>query len=113
VTHTEISDMIKGIGLAYAYDHFEKEEAVDPPFICFLYPGRSDFHADGISYKKITELRIELYTDNKDFDLEEAVETALENADIGYSKLGPTYISSERMYVTTYEMSVMLDSSDG
>ena len=105
--------MIAGIGLPNAYDHFEKEEAVDPPFICFLYPGRSDFYADGTNYVKITELRIELYTDNKDFDLEEAVEAALENADIGYSKLGPTYISSERMYVTTYEMSVMLDSSDG
>ncbi len=113
MTYEQISNMIAGIGLPYAYDHFEEGEAVDPPFICFMYPGRDDFHADGVNYAKITELRIELYTDNKDFDLEEAVEAALESADIGYSKLGPTYISSERMYVTTYEMSVMLDSSDG
>lgn len=112
MTYEQISDMIAGVGLPYAYDHFEEGEAPDPPYICFMYPGRDDFHADGINYAKIAELRIELYTDNKDFDLEDAVESAMENADIGYSKLGPTYINTERMYVTTYETSVMLDSSE-
>lgn len=112
MTHEEIATMIAGIGLPNAYDHFEKEEAVDPPFICFLYPGRSDFYADGTNYMKITDLRIELYTDNEDFEYEEAVESALESAEIVYSKLGPSYINTERMYVTTYEMSVRLDPSE-
>ena len=40
------------------------------------------------------------------------MESALESAEIAYSKLGPSYINAEQMYVTTYEMSVRLDPSE-
>lgn len=111
MTHEEIATMIAGIGLPYAYHHFEPGEAVDPPFICFLYPARNDFVADGKNYVKITELDVELYTDEPDFTLEASVEDALDAADLVYTIEGPTYIDSERMYMTTFSTSVILDDS--
>lgn len=109
MTHNEIATMIAGIGLPYAYHEFTPQEAVPPPFICFLYPSRDDFLADGKNYAKIQQLTIELYTDDPDFALEARVEDALSDADLVYAVQGPTYIDSEKMYMTTYDTSVLLD----
>ena len=109
MTRAEIATMIAGVGLPFAYDHFKKEEApAGPPFICFLYPENGDFIADDINYQRITGLTVELYTDDPDFTKEAAVEAALNGAGLVYAKSGPEYIQSERMYMTTYETSVVL-----
>lgn len=112
MTREDIATMLSSIGLPFAYDHFEPGEAVDPPFIVFTYPGRADFLADGSHYVKIANLNIELYTDEPDFALEQAVETALDNAGLVYDQTGPTYISEERMYETLYETSTILEDSN-
>ena len=109
MTHDDIASMLAGIGLPTAYDQFRKEEAPGaPPFICFLYPDSADFIADDTNYQRITVLSVELYTDAPDFDLEAAVEAALNGAGLVYSRSGPVYIESERMYQTTYDTSVVL-----
>lgn len=108
MTYKEIAELIDGIGYPYAYYQFEKETAKEPPFICFYYPGRDDFLADDTNYAQITELIIELYTDNKDFAAEAAVESALEAAEIVYEK-DETYIDSERMYMITYTTEVLIN----
>lgn len=108
MTYKEIAQLIDGIGYPYAYYQFEKETAKEPPFICFFYPGRDDFLADDTNYAQITELVIELYTDNKDFAAEAAVESALEAAEIVYEK-DETYIESERMYMITYTTEVLIN----
>lgn len=104
--------MIAGIGLPYAYDHFDNEPGKHPqgpPFICFLYPNRDDLMADNANYVPITALTVELYTDEVDFALEERTEAALSAAGLTYGKSGPTYIDSEKMYMTTYNTEVLLD----
>lgn len=112
MTHEKIATMIAGIGLPYAYHHFEPAEAVDPPFICFLYPGRVDFLADGTNYQKIVNLRIELYVDEPDFEKETAIENALAAAGMVYEAEGPVYIESEKMYMTIYSTSILLEASE-
>ena len=106
MTRAEIATMIAGVGLPYAYDHFD--EVTLPPRICFLYSGSDDFLADNANYQGITDLTIELYTDEPDFTHEAAIEAALANAGLVYSRTGPEYIREERMYMTTYETSVLL-----
>lgn len=108
MTYKEIATLVDGIGYPYAYYQFEKETAKEPPFICFYYPGRDDMLADDTNYAQITELVIELYTDNKDFAAEAAVESALEAAEIVYEK-DETYIDSERMYMITYTTEVLIN----
>ena len=108
MTYKEIAQLIDGIGYPYAYYQFEKATAKDPPFICFYFPGRDDFLADNTNYAQITELTIELYTDDKDFAAEAAVESALEAAEIVYEK-DETRIGSERMYMITYTTEVLIN----
>lgn len=115
MTRTEIAEMIAGIGLPYALDHFTKgdgqQQPQGPPFICFFYPESDDFIADNINYARVTALTIELYTDNVDFDLEDAVESALISAGQPFTKI-QTYIDSEKMYQTSYNTEVLLHAPD-
>lgn len=101
----EIERMLDKTKIPYRYHHFESEEAIAPPFICWLIPGTNNFSADGTVYFKVKELDIELYTDGKDFLLEEKIETVLNEAGLFWKKT-ETYIESENMYEVLYEMEV-------
>lgn len=101
----DVEMMLEKIGIEYRYHHFETEEAVAPPFICWLTPKSSNFSADGKAYLKINELDIELYTDQKDMELEEKIEYVLEEHGIYWEKT-EIYIESESMYEVLYEMEV-------
>lgn len=107
MTLKELSLMIKGIGLPYAYYQFPEGTEQEPPFICFLLNRSNDFVADGKNYQSISELRIELYSDNKDFDLEKSVETVLNNNGFVYER-EETYLDSERMNMVVYSTNIVL-----
>ncbi len=100
MSHEEVLKMIEETGLPSAYDHFVEGEAPEPPFLVFLYP-----RADGIAYFKINQLDIELYTDLKQPELEEAIEAVLLKHGIFYGK-SEVWIESEKLYEVLYEMEV-------
>ena len=64
--------------------------------------------ADNTNYAKVRRLIIELYTDNKDFDMEDATEAVLNSHGLFYSK-NEVYIDTERMYEVIYESEVILN----
>lgn len=102
--------MIAGIGLPYAYDHFGEDDGAHPqgpPFVCFMYPTSDNFGADNMSYARVTQLVIELYTDAPDFDMEDTVADILDANELPYTR-DQTYIEGERMYQTTYTTEVLL-----
>lgn len=74
MTLEELAGMLEETGFPFAYDHFAEGESPDPPFICYLLPGSDNFSADGRVYFRISEVRIELYTDRKDSGAEALVE---------------------------------------
>lgn len=100
--------MVNSIGLPYAYYQFREDTAVAPPFICFYYPASDDFLADDTNYQAIRPLYIELYTDSKDIEQEESVETVLKNNGLVYSR-NEVYIETEKMYLVTFIMEVVIN----
>ena len=84
----KLLDILKSAGFPYAYDHFAEGEAPDPPFLCYLLPGSDNFSADGKVYYRISEVRVELYTDQKDLAAERKLEDALDAAGVFYNKIG-------------------------
>lgn len=101
----QIENMLKEVGLPYAYDHFTTHNWIEPPFIVWRILENDDFHADGIAYAKIDALDIELYSDQKDWENEKKIEDVLEKYGIAYKKTGE-FLDSEKMYETLYEMEV-------
>ena len=101
MTIENIVEMLQEMNIPFAYDHFAEGESPEPPFICYLIPSSDNFAADGRVYFKMNEVRIEMYTDFKDLDLESRVEGVLDGHEIFYNK-SETWIQSEKLYEVMY-----------
>ena len=97
----KLLSVLDSIGIPYAYDRFAEGESPEPPFLCYLLPGSSNFSADGKVYHRISEVRLEMYTDFKDLASERKVEDALNAAGIFYNKT-ETWIDSKKLYEVLY-----------
>ena len=107
MTKDQIEQMLGEMGIPFRYHHFTQKEMQDIPLpiVVWLTPGTDNFFADGKTYKKITKLDIELYTDVKNPELEKQVEQVLKRHKIYYTK-SEVWIESERLYEVLYETEV-------
>lgn len=105
MTIEDFVGILDGTGIPFAYDHFAEGESPEPPFICYLLPGSDNFAADGQVYFRISEVRVELYTDRKDPETEAKVEAVLDAAGIFYNK-SEIWIQSEKLYEVLYSMEI-------
>ena len=101
----ELVKIIEEMDIPFAYDHFAEGESPDPPFLCYLLPGSDNFAADGRVYYKMSEVRIELYTDFKDVSLEEKVTAVLDNHGIFYEQ-SEIWIEEEKLYEVAFEFAM-------
>lgn len=107
MTYRQVAEMVSSIGVPYAYYQFPNNTGIAPPFVCFYFDSSNDFAADNTNYQKIRRLNIELYTDSKDFTLEQTVEDTLSNSGLVYYR-EETYLDSERMYMVSYETEIVI-----
>lgn len=101
----ELVKIMEEMGIPFAYDHFAEGESPAPPFLCYLLPGSDNFAADGRVYYKMSEVRIELYTDFKDVSLEEKVTAVLDNHGIFYEQ-SEVWIEEEKLYEVAFEFAM-------
>ena len=97
----KLLELMAEIDIPSAYDHFAEGESPDPPFITFLLPRSNNFSADGRVYLRVTEVHIELYTDEKDPEVEAQVESVLDAHEIFYDK-SEVWIETEKLYEVLY-----------
>lgn len=103
MTWKEINAFVESIANALhvpcAYYQFATPQ--EPPYLVFII-ARNDFMADNENYSKIARVSIELYTDNKEPEKEALIESMLPFPYVYDS----SYIESEKMYMTTFDMEV-------
>lgn len=107
MTKEQVNTMLESTGIPCAYYQFADDTGQQPPFICFYFGDSNDLSADNRNYCKIRRLVIELYTDAKDFALEETVENTLNENDLVYTRF-ETSLDSERMYMVVFNTSVVI-----
>lgn len=105
MTVAELKSLLDATGFPVAYSHFQGDPP-SIPFITYLELNSSNFHADNRTYRKIMNFNIELYTDKKDPQAEQALESLLDTHDIPY-ETSETYIESERLFQKIYEIGVV------
>lgn len=110
--YSVISSIRNGAGtIPCAYRMFPADDPSNPPpqppFLVYYYEGSDDLMADNTNYQTIRPLTVELYTDNKDFALEKAVEDTLTANDMPFTR-NESYIKSERMYMVSFETEVII-----
>jgi len=97
----KLLELMAEIDIPSAYDHFAEGESPDPPFITYLLPRSNNFSADGKVYLRVTEVHIELYTDEKNPEVEAQVEAVLDAHEIFYDK-SEAWIETEKLYEVLY-----------
>lgn len=105
MTHEEVMRMMAETGIPFAYDHFVEGESPEPPFICFIFPGSENFAADDVVYAAFQNLNLELYTDEKNPELEAVVEEVLNAHELFWEK-SEVWIETEKLYEVLYQMTV-------
>ena len=108
MTLAELYNLLKsitGFTTKVTYRAWPVGKAPKLPFICYLERSTNNFKADSKVYQKITDVDIELYTDNKEPATEALVEEALNNAEISWDKY-ETYIDDEHCYQITYSITI-------
>ena len=91
----------------YAYDHFRKKDAVDPPFAVYRRVAKENFSADGTVYHHGEGVDLELYAESPDemAELMEETERLLDSEEIYYRLTADTaYLDDEDFYESLYEI---------
>jgi hypothetical protein len=103
ITMDTLPEMLEETGLKFAYHHWERPPT--PPYGVYLDDYTDNYGADDGVYHPITHVRIEIYQLRRDRAVEKALENVLYQHEIWWDR-ETTYIESERLYQTTYEIEV-------
>ena len=110
MTLAEFNKILQSTELPVAYRFFPADDPrkppPNPPFICYFETETNNFAADGVIYKKIARIAVELYTEKKDLVSEEKVESALSSF---YWNKDEEYLNDEKCYFVVYQLEVMID----
>lgn len=102
--HKQLFDLLKTLNIPVAYDHFDSNKQINPPFIVYRELAPETFKADGITYYRPYEFEIELVTEIKDVSLEGQVETLLTENNIPYDIDNELWDDDEKIYHNFYEI---------
>ena len=104
-SRTEIEKILERMNIPFRYFYLKKKRPWSRHFWSGICRKAITFFADGIVYEKIARLNLELYTAQKDFELEERLESLLETEGMAWNKT-EAFLDEEQLYEVLYEMEV-------
>lgn len=102
--HKELFDLLKTLNIPVAYDHFDSNKNITPPFIVYRETGVDTFKADNKSFFRDYNYELELVTEKKDVALQERLEELLDNNNIPYDMNTELWDNEEKIYHNYYEI---------
>ena len=108
----DLVEKLKSTGIPVTYYQWAEDETGDGPalpYLVYYYPSVEAETADDRMWCKMTRLNVELYTEVKDFDMEQRVDEALGSFCIFEKE--ESYLSEEHMYEVLYMTEVYIDEN--
>ena len=102
--HKTIYDLLKTLSIPVAYDHFDDNKTINPPFAVYRETSPDTFKAEDITYFRPYDYEIELVTSVKNPTLEETIENLLTTNKIPYDKSEDVWDNQEKIYHIFYEI---------
>lgn len=104
IKHKELYQLLITLAIPVAYDHFNDDKDIYPPFMAYREQRPDTFNADNKNLIKFNNFEIELVTEKKDVELEERIETLLTNNEIPFDKSDEIWDNDEKIYHIFYEI---------
>ena len=102
--HKQVFDLLKTLNIPVAYDHFDSDKTIQPPFIAYRETSPDLFNADDIVYFRPYTFEIELVTSKKDVALEKRIEGLLTQNNIPYTIDNEVWDEDEKIYHNFYNI---------
>lgn len=102
--HKKLFNLLKQIDIPVAYDHFEDNKKMEPPFMAYREQPPNNFKADNTVYSVFFNFEIELVTCKKDIELEKKISDLLTKNNIPYEKTPEIWDNDEKIYHIFYEI---------
>lgn len=106
MTLAEFKHVLDASGFPVAYLAFPADKCPKMPFVTYQETGSNNFGADGKVYKRVRTMQVDLFTKNKNPAAEEALEAALDAAEIFWNKY-QTVEDNESCQRYTYETEII------
>lgn len=104
MTHSDLYQLLGTLNIPVAYDHFNSDKNVNPPFVVYRETAPDTFKADGITYYRPYNFEIELITTKKDIELQNEIEELLTNNKIPYDIYEEVWDDDEKIYHNFFEI---------
>ena len=111
MTREEVYGMINSMNLPCAYYQFPDNTPQTPPFVVWFFSRNTDVMADNTNYVDKEVLNVELYTRNRDFEQETAVEAILTANGFTYAKEA-SFVEDEKIWQISYESEVIINGEE-
>lgn len=83
----ELFSMLKTLDIPVVYEKWTPDTAPKPPYICYRFASNDgSLQADNVNFYVVNEWYVELYTKQKDDDLEESLEALFYSNEIPFEK---------------------------
>lgn len=102
--HKDLFLLLQSLDIPVAYDHFNSDKNIEPPFVVYRETSPDTFKADSITYFRPYNFEIELVTSIKDVELEQSIENLLTTNKIPYDVETEVWDEDERIYHNFYEI---------
>ena len=105
----EFKSELEKLGIPVQYRAFQVGQAPELPYLIFYENDSDNIFADNSNWFDVLNVVCELYTDEKDIELETKLQKLLYDLEIQYNST-ETYIDSENMYLKAYDVVITFDS---
>ena len=105
----EFKAELEKLEIPIQYRSFSVGHAPELPYILFYEDDSDNVFADNHNYYDVLNVSCELYTDEKDIELETKLQKLLYDLEIQYNST-ETFIDSENMYMKAYDVVITFDS---
>lgn len=96
----KMKQILNDIGIPWVYGVWRSEKPL--PYIVVWSEAPTNAGADNVVVHTFDNYRLEVYTDNKDFALEEKIRTVLNDAEIYWEKSEDIWIEEYEMFLANY-----------
>lgn len=109
MTYKELAEFLNSVANSVNLDlYYGQYIGKQEEYLIWFLNQSDDFYADGSNYKKVRAFTLQHYSPTKDFAKDEKIEAALNEGGFTYSTFD-SYISEEKVNITTYEMEFLND----
>ena len=105
----EFKAELEQLEIPIQYRSFQVGHAPSLPYLIFYENDSDNVFADNQNYFDVLNVACELYTDEKDIELETKIQKLFYDNEIQYNST-ETYIDSENMYLKVYDVQITFDS---